>query len=80
MADSTSSESETTRAEFASNLRDVADTFEEDGEVDVDVEDKTISLRPPDFIDYDIAVGEGSSVIGSDSERITIEAEWTSEG
>lgn len=80
MADSTSSESETTRAEFASNLRGIADTFEEDGEVDVDVEDKTISLRPPDVIDYDIAVGEGSSVIGSDSERITIEAEWTSEG
>jgi hypothetical protein len=27
----------------------------------------------------EIAVGEGSSMIGSDSERISIEAEWTPE-
>jgi hypothetical protein len=30
----------------------------------------------PNVIDYEITVGEGSSMIGGDSERITIEAEW----
>jgi amphi-Trp domain-containing protein len=79
MADRTSNDNEITREEFASNLRVIADAFEDDGDVDSDVENKTISLYPPDVIEYEIAVGEGSSVIGSDSERVSIEAEWTPE-
>ena len=79
MADRTSDDNEITREEFASNLRVIADAFEDDGDVDSDVENKTISLHPPDVIEYEIAVCEGSSVIGSDSERVSIEAEWTPE-
>lgn len=79
MADDTSSESEVSRAEFASRLREVADAFEDGETVDVDVENKTISLRPPDVFDHEITVGEDSSMIGGDSERITIEANWTPE-
>ena len=79
MADRTSDDSEIAREEFASNLRVIVDAFEDDGDVAIDVENKTISLHPPDVIEYEIAVCEGSSVIGSDSERVSIEAEWTPE-
>lgn len=76
MADRTSSENEISRGEFASRLHGIADAFEDGEAVDVDVENKTISLRPPDTFEHEITVGEDSSMMGSDSERITIEANW----
>jgi amphi-Trp domain-containing protein len=51
MADRTSSDNETSREEFAANLRAIADAFEDGEEVDIDVENKTISLHPPRIVD-----------------------------
>ena len=51
MADRTLSDSETSREEFAANLRAIADAFEDGEEVDIDVENKTISLHPPRIVD-----------------------------
>lgn len=77
MADRTSTTDEGSREEFASYFRDLADAFEGDGGVDVPIENETITLHAPEIIEREIRVEEGSSMIGSDSERLTIEADWT---
>lgn len=79
MADETTAKTETSREEFASYLREIADAFDGEGEANIAVENKTVTVRPASVVEQEITVGERSPMIGSNTESVTIEASWTPE-
>lgn len=64
------------REETAGRLRALADAIEGDGDANVSVGNKQISLRPQSSIGYEIGVRERSSVLRGSRESVTVTMEW----
>jgi len=79
MANRTRSSERLDRSELADRLHALADEFEhEDGDVDVLVGNKRVTLAPGDRIDYEIEVTERASRLRKSREAIDIELRWKS--
>lgn len=79
MAEKNLDEDDLSREEIAERLRTIADEFESGGDVDLDVENKTITLSPPSSIGYELGVRESSSILRGDRESVTIKLDWNPE-
>lgn len=77
MADTTEAQTELSREEFAAYLRDLADEFEDAGAVRVGVDNKTVTLGPPDRFETEVSVSERSSMLGGTTERLRVDASWS---
>lgn len=76
MADKNLAEEDISRAEAAANLRTIADELDGDGEMHIEVENKTITLSPTDSVGYEIGVRERSSILRGSRESVTIKLDW----
>lgn len=79
MADETTLTTELNRTEIAERLGDLSKQFNTDGEIDVEVENKTITLHPPTHANYEISVREREPMVGDREETIGLELSWTPE-
>lgn len=64
------------REEAADRLRELADRLDREGQFDVDVNNKTISLDPTTSIGYEIGVRESSSLLRGSRESVTLKLDW----
>ena len=79
MADKNLAEKDVSRAEAADNLRTIADELERDDEMNIDVENKTITHPPTDSVGYEVGVRERSSILRGSRESVTIKLDWKPE-
>jgi len=78
MANTTSHETELTRAETAAFLRDIADELAEDGgQVRVEIGNKEVRLSPPERINTEATVTERSRRLRKDIEELELRFRWT---
>jgi amphi-Trp domain-containing protein len=68
------------RDELGEYLRDLAEELEGEGEANVPVGNKTVTLSPGTQIDCDLNVDERSPMVGSDSEEIVVDLSWEPQG
>lgn len=80
MADETSADETMSRNDLAEYLRDLAVELEGEGEANVPVGNKTITLHPGPEIDCEVTVSERSPMLGTDSEAIRVDMSWKPEG
>ncbi|EMA38875.1 amphi-Trp domain-containing protein [Halococcus hamelinensis] len=77
MADTTTASESLSNEAVAERLEALASELRhEDGGIDVEVGNKSVSLAPSGSIDYDIEVAEREPMLGSKHESITIDLEW----
>jgi amphi-Trp domain-containing protein len=76
MAETTTSEEELSLEEIASHLHDLGDAFSNGEEPNVTVGNKSVTVHPPAEINYEIEVIENSSLLGSETETVTLELRW----
>lgn len=76
MAQKQLSEEQLTRDEAADRLRALADEIEGTGSSNVRTGNKTVELRPPDTIAYEVGVRERSSILRGGRETVTIKMDW----
>lgn len=79
MAEKTLNEAELTREEAAEQLRALADEIDGEGEANVRVNNKTVTLSPSSSIGYEVGVRESSSILRGNRESITIKMGWKPE-
>ncbi len=79
MAEKTLNEAELSRDEAAEQLRALADEIEGDGEANVRVNNKTITLSPSSSIGYEVGVRESSSILRGNRETVTVKMGWKPE-
>ena len=76
MADKTVDAEELSREEVAERFRELADALDGDGEAQVRVGNKNVTLNPASSIAYEIGVRERSSVLRGSRESITVKLDW----
>ncbi len=76
MAEKQLSEEQLTRAEVADRLRALADELEGDGSARIQTGNKTVELRPPSTIAYEVGVRERSSILRGGRETVTVKLDW----
>ncbi|MDF9746956.1 amphi-Trp domain-containing protein [Natrinema salsiterrestre] len=76
MAEKQLSEEQLTRDEAADRLRALADELEGDGSAQVRTGNKTVELRPPTTIAYEVGIRERSSILRGGRETVTIKMDW----
>lgn len=76
MADKTISEDRLSREEAADRLRAIADELDGEGDANVRVGNKTISLHPSGSVGYEIGVRERSSILRGTRESISLTLDW----
>ncbi|RKD95054.1 amphi-Trp domain-containing protein [Halopiger aswanensis] len=64
------------REEAAEQLRELADELENGDESTVRAGNKTVALRPPSSIAYEVSVRERSSILRGQRESVTIKMDW----
>jgi amphi-Trp domain-containing protein len=79
MAEKNINEDELDRAEAADRLREIADDLEEGEEFNVDIGNKTITLRPSSSIGFEVGARETSSILRGSRESVTIKMDWKPE-
>lgn len=72
-------EGQDTRSNVADRLRAIADQIDETGDADFQVRNRTISLVPPDTINYMVEVREKSTRFRGDRESVTVKMDWKPE-
>lgn len=77
MADETSAEETMSRDDLAEYLRDLAVELEGEGEANVLVGNKTVTLQPAPEIDSTVTVSERSPMLGSDNQAIRVDMSWS---
>lgn len=81
MAETTTDETELTRAEAASFLRSIADELDADrGRVGIPVGNKEVRLSPPERIDLETAITERSRLLRKDVEEVSLTFRWNPTG
>lgn len=75
MAEKTIAGDEVTREEAADRLEALADELRE-GDCDVRVGNKTVSVRPTSSIAYEVGVRESSSILRGNRESVTVKMDW----
>ena len=77
MADTTDASQSLSTEEAADQLEALASELRrEDGAADIAVGNKSVSLAPPETMDYDIEVTEHEPMLGDKRESIAIELGW----
>ncbi|MFA9425953.1 amphi-Trp domain-containing protein [Natronorubrum sp. A-ect3] len=77
MTERTTADEKLPRSELAAYLEALASEFDEDDdEIHVDVGNKTVTLSPPEAVDFSIDVVERSSLLRGSRETIAIELSW----
>lgn len=79
MAEKNISEDELNREEAADRLREIADNLEEGEEFNIGIGNKTITLRPPSSIGFEVGARENSSILRGSRESVTIKMDWRPE-
>ncbi|WP_435156927.1 amphi-Trp domain-containing protein [Haladaptatus sp. DFWS20] len=79
MAEKTLHEEKISREEVADRLQAIAHELRENGDADIDVGNKTVTLSPPDAVAYEISTRESSSVLRGNRESVTIKLDWKPE-
>ena len=79
MSDKTLHEEQLSRDEVADRLQAIAHELREDGDADVDVGNKTVTLSPSNDIGYEIGIRESSSILRGSRESVTIKLDWKPE-
>ncbi|AEH38844.1 amphi-Trp domain-containing protein [Halopiger xanaduensis] len=64
------------REEAAERLRELADELESGDASTVRAGNKTVELRPPSPIAYEVSVRERSSILRGQRESVTIKMDW----
>jgi len=72
-------ELDTTRDEAAAKLEAIADELRSEGPFDVNVNNRTVHLSPPDDIGMELGVRETSSLLRGSREAFTIKLDWKPE-
>ncbi|WP_135365093.1 MULTISPECIES: amphi-Trp domain-containing protein [Halosimplex] len=68
-----------TRDEAADKLESIAADLRGDGSFDVNVNNRTVHLAPPDEIGMEIGVREMSSLLRGSREAFTVKLDWKPE-
>jgi len=76
MVEKTVHETELDRASVAESLRSLADEFEAGEDVHVRVGNKSVRLRPPETVSYEVSVHETNSLLRSSRETISVTLDW----
>ncbi len=76
MANTTESKETVTRKEFATYLRNLADQFESEGDAQIQVGNKSVTVHPSESVDCEITVTERSAILRGDKEALDLEAKW----
>lgn len=79
MAQRTSHNEELSREEVAERFRELAETFEGDGPVDIRLGNKAVRLSPGASIAFSTETVEESRRLRSDRESVSIDMQWTPE-
>lgn len=70
-------ESDLTRVEIADRLERFADNLRGDGPFEVDLGDRTVTVNPPETIEFEVVIEDEGEIIGDDVERsVEFELEW----
>ncbi|MFC7141042.1 amphi-Trp domain-containing protein [Halosimplex aquaticum] len=72
-------ELDVTREEAAERLESFAEGLRGEGSFDVNVNNRTVHLAPPDDVGMEIGVREMSSLLRGDREAFTIKLDWKPE-
>lgn len=81
MAETTTDETEMTRAETAEFLRSIADDLDSaGGPIGIPVGNKTVQLSPPETIDVETSVTERSRRLRADTEELSVTFAWNASG
>jgi amphi-Trp domain-containing protein len=72
-------EGQDTRGNVADRLRTIADQIDEGGDAEFQVRNRTISLQPPDSINYMVEIREKSTMFRGDRESVTVKIDWKPE-
>ena len=78
MAEKTIAEDEITREEAANRLEALADEIRE-GDCNVQVGNKTVTVHPPSSVAYEVGVRESSSLLRGNRESVTVKIDWRPE-
>jgi amphi-Trp domain-containing protein len=70
------SESKRSRSEVAAYLRDVADALESDGAVTVRASDQSVSVTPPNRVEFEVKVEREGPANGPGELGLEFELEW----
>jgi amphi-Trp domain-containing protein len=76
MADETTDHAEMSRTDVAERLRTLADEFDGEDAIDVQVGNKTITLAPSPQVTYEIETSERDSTVRSAKQRVTLNVTW----
>ncbi len=76
MSEKTLHEAKVSRDEAADLLEGIAEQLRGEGDADVDVGNKTVTLSPRKQIGYEIGIRESSSVLRGDRETVSIKLDW----
>ncbi|MDQ2050728.1 amphi-Trp domain-containing protein [Natronolimnohabitans sp. A-GB9] len=76
MAERTTFDDRLPRSEVAAYLAALAAEFDDEDGIDVEVGNKTISLDPPEEVDFSVDVVERSSMLRGSRETIELEVSW----
>ena len=76
----TVSAQEVSRDEAAEQLRAIADELEEGQQATIRTGNKTVDLRPPESIAYEVGIHERSSILRGQRESVTLKMGWKPPG
>lgn len=79
MSDATNYEADVSRDEAADLLQELAREIQGQGQSEVNVGNKMLTLAPASTLTYDIEVEERSPMLGNDREKITVALKWKAE-
>ena len=76
MANTTESKETVSRQEFATYLRNLADQFESDGDAQIQIGNKSVTVHPSKNVKREVTVIERSAILRGDKEALDLEVKW----
>lgn len=80
MANTTESKETVSRKEFATYLRNLADQFESDGDAQIQIGNKSVTVHPSKSMKREVTVIERSAILRGDKEVLDLEVKWKKSG
>lgn len=77
MAETTATTAELSRDDLATRLHELANQFSGEQAIEVEIDNKSVTLNPPAQVAYEIEVEEREPMIGDETETIVLELSWT---
>ena len=76
MANTTESKETVSRKEFATYLRNLADQFESEGDAEIRIGNKSVTVHPARNVRQEVTVIERSAILRGDKEAFDLEVKW----